>query len=113
MSPLTPKEQITPVIETGTANLIAVLSSLIIIVCTISTVVFLSIGYVCGWFSHKYKHSRASKSTSDSAKKNVFHLQAMDQSQLPQSPGLELQQDSTLEHLELNENVAYGQIIVR
>ena len=37
MSPLT---LITPVLETGTANLIAVLSSLIAIVCIISSIVF-------------------------------------------------------------------------
>ena len=29
-------------------------------------------------------------------------MQAMEQSQMPQTPGLELQQESTLEHLELN-----------
>ena len=57
-------------------------------------------------------HVQVIKSTSDSAKKNACHLQAMDQSQLPQPPGLELQQDSTLEHLELNENLVYGPIIV-
>lgn len=56
MSPLTPKVQITPVLETG---LIAVLSSLIVIVCIISSIVF---GYVCGWFGYKYKQSHAKES---------------------------------------------------
>ena len=103
----------TPVVQTGTANLIAVFSSTIIIVCVVSSVVFLFIGYVCGWFGHKRKQSRTSKATSDPAEKNAS---CNEQSKLSQTPGPlyeELQPKSILEHqdlVELNDNVAYGPI---
>ena len=102
----------TPVIQTVTANLTAVFSSIIIIVCAVSSIVFLSVGYTCDWFGHKHKQSR-SKATSDPAKKSASHSE---QSQLSQSPGPlyeELQLKSTLEFqdlVELEENVAYGPI---
>ena len=103
----------TPVVQTGTADLIAVFSSITIIVCAISSIVFLSIGMVCGWFGHKHKQPRTSKAMSDPAEKNAGHNE---QSQLPQTPGPlyeELQPKSSLEHedlVELKENVAYGPI---
>ena len=103
----------TPVIQTGSANLIAVISSTLIIVCAISSIVFLVIGYACGWFGHKGKQSHASKTTSDPAKKSASRNE---QSQLSQSPGPlyeELQPKSTLEFqdlVELEKNVAYGPI---
>ena len=103
----------TPVAQTGTANLIAVISSILIIICAVSSIVFFSLGMACGWFGHKHKQSHASKATSDPAKKNAGRNE---QSQLPQTPGPlyeELQLESTLEHqnlIELKENVAYGPI---
>ena len=83
-----------------------------IAVCAVSSLVFLSIGYACGWFSHKHKQSRTRKAEDD--EKNN------EGSQLSQPPGplyyeeVELQQRSTPEHqdlVELKENVAYGPII--
>ena len=103
----------TPVVQTGTAHLIAVFSSIIIIVCAVSSIVFLSIGYACGWFGHKQKKSHTSKATSDPAEKNAGHNE---QPQLAQTPGPlyeELQPKSSLEHedlVELKDNVAYGPI---
>ena len=100
-------------VQTGTANLIAVFSSVIIIMCAGSSIVFLSIGYACGRFGHKHKQSHTSKATSDPAKKNTC---CNEQSQLPQTPGplyKELQPKSTPEYqglVELKENVAYGPI---
>ena len=97
----------TPVVQTGTANLIAVFSSVIIIVCAISSIVFISIGYACGRFSHKPKQSHTSKTMSDPAENNL---------KLSQTPGPlyeELQPKSTPECqdlVELKENVAYGPI---
>ena len=41
--------------------------------CKLSYCSVLSIGYVCGWFSHKHKQSCASKAISDSAEKNTCH----------------------------------------
>ena len=99
------------------ANLIAVISS-IIIVYAVSSIVIFFIGYVCGWFGHKHKQSRTSKATSDSVEKNTYTCH-MEQSQQPQTPGPlyeELHQESALEHqdlVELKENVAYGPIIAR
>ena len=103
----------TPVVQTGTVNLITVISSIFITMCVVSSIVFLFIGYACGWFGHKHKQSHASKATSDPAEKNTCHSE---QSRLPQTPGPlyeELQPKSTLEHedlVELKENVAYGPI---
>ena len=99
-----------PPVQTGsgTANLVAVFSSTIIIVCAISSILFLSIGYACGWFSQKHKKSRTSKAEDEKSSEG---------SQLPPTPGPlyeELQQRSTPEHqdlVELKENVAYGPII--
>ena len=103
----------TPVVHTGTANLIAVISSIIIIMCAVSSIVFLFIGYACDWFGHKRKQSHTSKATSDPAEKNAPRNE---QSQLSQTPGplyKELQPKSILEHqdlVELKENIAYGPI---
>ena len=100
-------------VRTGIANLIAVFSSMIIIVHAISSIGFLSIGYACGWFGHKRKQSHTSKTTSDPTENNTSRNK---QSQLPQTPGPlyeELQLKSTLEHedlVELEENVAYRPI---
>ena len=84
--------------------------------CAISSIVFLSIGYACGWFSNKRKQSHTRKAASDSSveENNLCHNEG---SQLPQTPGPlyeELQQKSTPEHqdlVELKENVAYGPIV--
>ena len=103
----------TPVVQNETANLITVFSSIIIIVCAMSSIVFLSIGYTCGRFGHKHKQSRTSKATSDPAEKNAGRDE---QSQLSQTPGPlyeELQLKSSPEYqdlVELKENVAYGPI---
>ena len=79
---------------TGTANLtVAVFSSTIVVVCAVSSIVFLSVGYACGY------------------KKNSCHNEG---SQTPGPLYEELQQRSTPEHqdlVELKENVAYGPII--
>ena len=97
---------------TGTATLIAVFSSIIIIMCAISSIVFLSIGYACGWFGQKHKQSRTRKATSDSAEdNNLRHIEGSEHSQTPGPLYEELQQRSTSDHqdmVELNENVAYG-----
>ena len=65
----------TPVVQTETtANLTAVISSVIIIMCAVSSIVFLSVGYACGWFGHKCKQSHStSKVMSDPAKKSASH----------------------------------------
>ena len=78
-------------------------------------ILFLVIGYACGWFGHKHKQSHASKATKiDLVKENSCHDEG---SQQPQTPGPlyeKLHQESTLEHhqdlVELQENVAYGPI---
>ena len=88
----------------------------LITVCIISSIVFLSIGYACGWFSLKHKQSRTRKAASDSSveENNPCHNEG---SQLPQTSGPlyeELQQKSIPEHqdlVELKENVAYGPIM--
>jgi hypothetical protein len=96
--------------------LIAVISSTLIIVCAVSSIAFLSIGYACGWFSHKHKQSRTSKATSDSSiEENTSH-NVMEESQLQQTPGPLYEEllRSTPEHqdlVELKENVAYGPIV--
>ena len=75
----------------------------------VCSIVFLSIGYACGWFSLKHKQSHTSKAEDDENNTGG--------SQLPPTPGPlyeELQQRSTPEHqdlVELKENVAYGPII--
>ena len=83
-----------------------------ITVCTIISVMFLVIGYACGWLGHKCKQLRTSKAvTVDSAERNPHRNEG---SPLPQTPGPlyeELQLNSTPEHegpVELKENVAYG-----
>ena len=99
-----------PPVQTGsgTANLVAVFSSTIVIVSAVCSLVFLSFGYACGWFSHKHKKSRTSKAEDEKSSEG---------SQLPPTPGPlyeELQQRSTPEHqdlVELKENVAYGPIV--
>ena len=75
--------------------------------------VFLFIGYGCGWFAgHKHKQSHP---ISDPAKKNASIEQSHDQ--LPQTPGPlyeELQPSTSTPEcqdlVELKENVAYGPI---
>ena len=90
----------------------AIISSTMIVVCVVSSIVFLSIGYACGWFSQKHKQSCTRKATSDSSVE-----ENTEGSQLPPTPGPlyeELQQRSTPEHqdlVELKENVAYGPIV--
>ena len=102
----------TPVVPSGTANLITVFSSITISVCVVSSIVFLFIGYACGWFGHKCKQSHT---ISDRTKKNARIEQSHEH--LPQTPGPlyeELQPStSTPEYqdlVELKENVAYGPI---
>ena len=51
----------------GTANLTAIISSTMIVVCAIISIVFLPIGYACGWFSQKHKQSRSRKAASESS----------------------------------------------
>jgi hypothetical protein len=72
--------------------------------------VFLSIGYVCGWFSHKHKQSRTSKAEDDENSNEGSHV--------PQTPGPLYEEllKSTPEHqdlVELKENVAYGPITIK
>ena len=102
----------TPVVLSGIANLITVLSSITITVCVVSSIVFLFIGYACGWFGHKRKQSRT---ISDPAKKNASIEQS--HNQLPQTPGPlyeELQPSPSTPEcqdlVELKESVAYGPI---
>ena len=103
--------------QTGPASLtVAVFSSTIIVVSAVCSIVFLSIGYACGWFSHKHKQPRTSKAASDSPiEENNPHWNN-EGSQLPQTPGplYEELRSSTPEHqdlVELKENVAYGPIV--
>jgi hypothetical protein len=80
-------------------------SSILIAVCIVSSIVtvFLTIGYACGWFSHKHKQSRTSKAMSDSVEENSSH-NVMEQSQLPQTPGPLYEEllRSTPEHQDLH-----------
>ena len=75
---------------------------------------FLSIGYACGWFSHKHKQSRTRKATSGSlVEENTGPNEG---SQLPPTPGPLYEEllSSAPEHqnlVELKENVAYGPIV--
>ena len=108
-----PQNAETSSVQSGT-NLIAVISS-IIIVYAVSSIVIFFIGYACGWFGLKHKLSRASKAASDSVEKNTYTCH-MEQSQTPGPLYEELHQESALEHqnlVELKENVAYGPIIAR
>jgi hypothetical protein len=82
-----------------------------IIVCAVSSIVFLSIGCACGWFSHKHKQSLTRKAEDDSAEENTSRPN--EGSQLPQTPGPLYEEllRPTPEHqdmVELKENVAYG-----
>ena len=95
----------------GTANLVVVFSSTIVVVSAVCSIVFLSIGYACGWFSQKHKQSCIKKAAEDDEKSN-------EGSQHPQTPGPLYEEllKSTPEHqdlVELKENVAYGPIIVK
>ena len=97
--------------EFGTANLIAVISSTMIVVCVVSSIVFLSIGYARGWFSHKHKQSCTRKATFDSS-----NTGPSEGSQLPPTPEPLYEEllRSTPEHqdlVELKENVAYEPIV--
>ena len=81
--------------------------------CAVSSILFHSIGYVCGWFGHKHKQSRARKATSDSAEINTCQN---DESQIQGPLYEELQMKSAPERqdqVELKENVAYGPIIAK
>ena len=62
-------------------------SSILIAVCAVCSIVFLSIGYICGWFSHKHKQLRARKSTSNSSADHEENTGPSEGSQLPQTPG--------------------------
>ena len=106
----------TPVVQTGSgaANLLTMISSILITMCVVSSIVFFFIGYAYGRFGHKRKQSHASKATIiiDSAEENTCH---MEQFQVPQTPGPLYEEllRSSPEHqdlVELNENVAYGPI---
>jgi membrane protein DedA with SNARE-associated domain len=97
--------------DAGTASLIAVSSSTIVIVCAVSSIVFLSIGYACGRYGHKHKQSRTSKAEDD--EKSSCHNEG---SHVPQTQGPLYEEvlRSTPEHqdlVELKENVAYGPIV--
>ena len=87
-------------------------SSTVIVVCAVSSIVFLSIDMlVADLVRNTCKQSRTRKSTS------AENTGPSEGSQLPPTPGPlyeELQQRSTPEHqdlVELKENVAYGPII--
>ena len=102
------------IVETSTRTLAvqigaAVFSSTVIIVCAVSSVLFLIIGYVSGWFGHKHKQSHASKSTKiiDSAEKNTC---SNEESQTPAPMHEELHTLKYQDLVELKENVAYGPI---
>ena len=91
-------------------------SSILIAVCAIISIVFLSIGYACGWFSLKHKQSRSTtrKAASDSSVEE--NTDPNEGSQLPPTPG-PLHEEllrSTPEYqdlVELKENIAYGPIV--
>ena len=93
-------------------------SSILIAVCAIISIVFLSIGYACGWFSQKHKqsHTRKAASISDSSVEENTGPNCNEGSQLPPTPGPLYEEllRSTPEHqdlVELKENVAYGPIV--
>jgi hypothetical protein len=94
--------------------MMALIIAILIIVCAISSIVFLSIGYACGRHGHKHKQSCTSKAMSDStAEENTGCNEG---SQLPQTPGPLYEEllRSTPEHqdmVELKENIAYGPIV--
>ena len=91
---------------------IAVISSILIIMCVVSSTVCLFIGYACR-FGHKSKQSHTSKVTSDPAEKSACHNERALLSQIQGPLYEELQPKSTPEHqdfVELKENVAYGPI---
>ena len=105
-------------VQTRSVNLtVAVFSSTIATVCVTSSIVFLSIGYACGWFSHKHKRSCTARKAASDSSADYEENAAKEGSQLPPTPGPlyeELQQRSTPEHqdlVELKENVAYGPIV--
>ena len=102
-------------VQTETANLIVVFSSIIIIVCAISSIGFLFIEYACGRFGHKCKQLYTSKTTSDPAEKIASRNERSQLSQTPgplyeelQSKSIAIQENQNL--VELKENVAYGPI---
>ena len=102
-----------PVVQIKTVNTMMVLIIVIIIIlllCAISSIVFLSIGYACGWFSHKHKQSCTSKAEDEN------NTGPNEGSQLPPTPGPLYEEllKSAPEHqdlVELKENVAYGPIV--
>jgi hypothetical protein len=99
--------------------MMALIIVILIIVCAVSSIVFLSIGYACGRYGHKHKQSCTctSKATSDSlVEENTSRHN--EGSELPQTPGPLYEEllRSTPEHqdlVELKENVAYGPLIVK
>ena len=91
-------------------------SSILIAVYAVSSVVFLSIGYACGWFSHKHKQACSTTRKAASNSSVEENTGPNEGSQLPQTPGPmhEELSRSTSEHqdlVELKENVAYGPIV--
>ena len=91
-------------------------SSILISVNVVSSIVFLSVGYVCGWFSHKYKQACSTTRTSNSsAEENTSRDSEGSQPQTP-GPLYDELSRSTSQHqdlVELKENVAYGPIIMK
>lgn len=99
---MSPRSTVMQNMQIGTA----VFSFTIVIVCVASSVMFIVIGYACGWFGHKHKQSHASKKTS-------CHNEEHKKTQTLGPLYKELHQESTLKHqdlVELSENVAYGPI---
>ena len=105
-------------VQTRPVNLtVAVFSSTIATVCVITSIVFLSTGYACGWFSQKHKQSCTVRKAASDSSADYEENTTNEGSRLPQTPGPlyeELQQKSTPEHqdlVELKGNVAYGPIV--
>jgi hypothetical protein len=76
--------------------------------------VFLSIGYACGRYGHKYKQSHIKLFKAEDDEKDSCHNEGSHA--VPQTPGPLYEEvlKSTPEHqdlVELKENVAYGPIV--
>ena len=93
--------------ETINATLIVVFSSIIVDVCIVSSIVFFSIGYACGWFRQKYKQSCKAAIIVDSTEKNAHGNEG---SRTPAPMYEELHTPEHQDLVELKENVAYGPI---
>ena len=102
--------------DAETSMTVLLWTPILIAVFAVSSIVFLSIGYACGWFSQKHKrsHNIRKAASNSSVDENTGPSEG---SQLPPTPGPlyeELQQRSTPEHqdlVELKENVAYGPVV--